>query len=165
MDLTPEIEAIKKVADSLTPLDEEARARVLDYVIKMLGLSVDLNSPIKGVNTKAESGQNVKKSGKPIGPQEYLRKFDYKVMTKRIAVLAVYLERERNEKRFSFKAVTDAFKDAKEPRLPAHSQYTRSVAMNYLAKDGELYYATSQAEALVDAYKPGQPHRTSEEDE
>jgi hypothetical protein len=70
-------------------------------------------------------------------------------MTKRIAVLAVYLEREKGLNRFALRDITDAFKAAKEPKLPAHSQYARAVAMDYLAKDGDSYYATTQAEKLI----------------
>jgi hypothetical protein len=167
MDITHEIEALKKVVDSLTPLDEAARIRVMEYASKMLSLpdGIQSHSSQSGSGFKPDEGRKIQKSGKPAGPQEYLRKFEYKVMTKRIAVIAVYLEREKGEKRFSFKAITDAFKDAKEPKPPAHSQYNRAVAMNYLAKDGALYYATSQAEALVDAYKSTQAHKPAEESE
>ncbi len=73
-------------------------------------------------------------------------------MTKRIAVLAVYLEREKQLKTFGFKDITAAFRDAKEGKLPAQSQYGRAVIMGYLGKKGDQYYATSQAERLVDEY-------------
>jgi hypothetical protein len=155
MDITQEVDAIKKVVAALEPLSEDARYRVVEYAGKMLGFQ----SPAPGrhrseAGTKPETPSiDSSKPGKPVSPQEYLRKYDYKVMTKRIAVVAVYLEREKKESRFSFKTITDAFKDAKEPKLPAHSQYSRAVAMNFLAKDGEAYYATSQAEALVDSYR------------
>jgi hypothetical protein len=89
---------------------------------------------------------------KPTAPQQYLRSYNYKIMTKRIGVMAVYLERERGVKRFNFKDITDAFRDAKEAKTPAQSQYSRAVIMGYLAKEGDQFYATSKAEELVDAY-------------
>ncbi len=157
MDITLEVDAIKKVVAALEPLDEDARGRVVEYASKMLGFkAAPAGKSSSDMDKKQAFDTDARKSSKPASPQEYLRKYDYKVMTKRIAVIAVYLEREKKEARFSFKTITDAFKDAKEPKLPAHSQYGRAVAMNYLAKDGDAYYATSQAEALVDAYKPQQ---------
>ena len=55
-------------------------------------------------------------------------------------------------KRFGFRDITDAFRLAKEHKVPAQSQYSRAVIMGYLAKEGDQYYATTQAEALVDNY-------------
>ncbi len=75
-------------------------------------------------------------------------------MTKKIGVMAVFLERERGVTRVTLPVLHKEFKDAKEPKLPVHMQFTRAVASNYLAKDGDSYYATSAAEALVDTYRP-----------
>ena len=84
-------------------------------------------------------------------------------MTKRLAVLAVYLERERGMKRFNFKDITEAFREAKEAKTPAPSQYARAVVMGYLAKGGDQYYATGKAEELVDSYNAGQTEKISGE--
>jgi hypothetical protein len=105
-----------------------------------------------GPFTKSSGARDESRSDKPVPPQEYLRKYNYKVMTKRIAVMGVYLERERQMKRFGFKDITEAFRMAKESKVPAQSQYARAVIMGYLAKEGDQYYATTQAEALVDKY-------------
>jgi hypothetical protein len=73
-------------------------------------------------------------------------------MTKRIAVMAVFLERHRGLNRFALKDLTAAFREAKESKLPAQSQYVHAQVMGFIAKEGDLYYATTQAEQLVDQY-------------
>lgn len=147
MNVIDEITALKKVVEILTPLEDGARRRVLAYAD-----SAFADKPPVAGGTREPSKLSTSGEQKPVAPQEYLRRFNYKVMTKRIAVLAVYLERERQMKRFNFRDITDAFRIAKEPKTPAPSQYSRSVIMGYLARDGDQYYATSQAEALVDQY-------------
>jgi hypothetical protein len=149
MNVIDEITALKKVVEILTPLEDGARRRVLAYAG-----SAFADKPVEAIAGGAREQFRPLASAeqKPVAPQEYLRRFNYKVMTKRIAVLAVYLERERQMKRFNFRDITDAFRIAKEPKTPAPSQYSRSVIMGYLARDGDQYYATSQAEALVDQY-------------
>jgi hypothetical protein len=101
---------------------------------------------------------------KPTAPQHYLRTYNYTVMTKRLAVLAVYLERERGMSRFNFKDITEAFRAAKEAKTPAPSQYARAVVMGYLAKEGDQYYATGKAEGLIDSYNASQVGESSEEE-
>lgn len=150
MNVIKEITALKKIVEILSPLEEDARRRVLAYAG-----SAFAGKPVSQIMSAApdlDKGFPNRSEGKPIAPQEYLRKYNYKVMTKRIAVMAVYLERERQMRRFAFRDITDAFRTAKEPKTPAPSQYSRAVIMGYLAKEGDQYYATSQAEALVDNY-------------
>src|SRR6266404_6096614 len=43
--------------------------------------------------------------------------YNYKVMTKRIAVMGVYLERERQMKRFGFRDITEAFRRQKKRKF------------------------------------------------
>ena len=161
MNVTNEIDVLKKIVEDLTPLDADARQRVIDYTCK--ALSIDHGKASKPKPGDAPASPEPSQTGKPITPQQYLRNFNYKVMTKRIGVVAVYLERERRMKRFGLKDVTAAFRDAKESP-PAHSQYARAVAMDYLAKEGDQYYATSKAEGLVDSYKNRQADEPSKEE-
>jgi hypothetical protein len=161
MSATNEIDVLKKLIDDLAPLEPDARQRVVDYACKMLAIN-HLQSPIsvkEGVRQNQSAGTQ---SNKPTAPQQYLRNYNYKIMTKRIAVMAVYLERERGVKRFNFRDITDAFRDAKEAKTPAQSQYARAVIMGYLAKEGDQFYATSKAEELVDAYNARETDETSE---
>ena len=151
MNVTPEIEILKTVVEALSKLDPAARSRIISYACEALEIK---SSARPDAHTDEKTGAHgiVRKTGKPSGPQEYLRRYSVRTMTKRIGIIAVFLERERDKKRFSLKDLTTEFREAKEPKTPAHSQYARAVAMNYLAKDGEQYYATNQAEALVDGY-------------
>jgi hypothetical protein len=159
MNVTNEIDVLKKIVEDLTPLDADARQRVIDYTCK--ALSIDHGKILNLKPEKTATASEPQQTGKPVTPQQYLRDFNYKIMTKRIGVVAVYLERERRMKRFSLKDVTAAFRDAKESP-PAHSQYGRAVAMDYLAKEGDQYYATSKAEGLVDSYKNRQADGSTE---
>ena len=157
MNFTDEVEALKRVMEILSPLDEVSRQRVLAYAQDAFG------SQSRGVAVEApRSEQRSLRSAKPVSPQEYLRRYAYKIMTKRIAVLAVYLEREKQLKNFGFKDITAAFRDAKEAKLPAQSQYGRAVIMGYLGKKGDQYYATSQAESLIDDYSESSKRESSE---
>jgi hypothetical protein len=159
MNFTDEVEALKKVMAILSPLEELSRQRVLAYAQDAFG------GQSRGVHV-AEAPKSepraVARSAKPVSPQEYLRRYAYKIMTKRIAVLAVYLEREKQLKTFGFKDITAAFRDAKEAKLPAQSQYGRAVIMGYLGKKGDQYYATSQAENLIDDYSESSKRESSE---
>ncbi len=152
MNNVQEIDTLKIVVEALTPLEPDARIRVIDYVCNVLDIGRSTAPQGKTQSKVATGGTHQSHGNKPVSPQEYLRRYDYKVMTKRIGVMAVYIERERGLQRFTFKDITETFRIAKEAKIPAHSQYGRAVVMNYLGKDGEGYYATSQAEALVDGY-------------
>jgi hypothetical protein len=156
MPVTNEIEVLAKTIKLLKPMDADARERVVDYVCKVLRIGRSASSgwtqetPERATSPSAEAPQD----GKRKAPQQYLREYSYKIMTKRIGVIAVYLERERELRRFSLKDVTAAFRAAKE-KPPAYSQYGRAVVMGYLAEEGDQYYATSKAEQLVDEYRRG----------
>lgn len=147
-----ELNALRLVSEALTPLEADARRRVIDYVCHMLQLEPPKSQKLKPDGGAGRTFQNADSATKPTSPQEYLRRFPYRTMTKKIGVIAVFLERERGKSRFALRDITEAFRQAKEAKIPAHSQYGRAQTMNYLAKEGELYYATNQAEALVDAY-------------
>ncbi len=154
MNVTDEIKILTTVVETLTPLKPDARQRVIEYACNLLEISragelkpvpEDDRPPIPVTADPAQPGKR-----KP--PQQYLRDYNYKIMTKRIAVMAVYLEREQKKARFGFKDITDAFRAAKESKMPAYSQYGRAVIMGFLAKEGDQYYATTKAEQLVDKY-------------
>jgi hypothetical protein len=150
MTVTSEIEVLKKIVEELTPLEAEARQRVVEYVCKALNIGcTKLPAPH---HIDAPPSPITPQGGKPTPPQQYLRNYNYKIMTKRIGVIAVYLERERGVKRFNFKDITETFREAKESKIPAQSQYARAVIMGYLAKEGDQLYATTKAEELVDSY-------------
>lgn len=159
MNVLKEITALKKVVEILSPLEEDARRRVLAYAGSAFAGKPGGPAPER---QQERFRSLVPTDGKPIAPQEYLRRYNYKVMTKRIAVIAVYLERERQMKRFAFRDITEAFRTAKEPKIPAPSQYGRAVVMGYLAKEGDQYYATNQAETLVDNYAGNSSERETE---
>jgi hypothetical protein len=164
MNVTKEMDVINKIVKDLTPLESEARHKVIDVVCKILDISQSqLSIPAReGVRQLPLLGAP-QTGGKPTAPQQYLRNYSYKIMTKRIAVLAVYVERERGMKRFNFKDITEAFRAAKEAKTPAPSQYARAVVMGYLAKEGDQYYATGKAEELVDSYNASQADETGGE--
>jgi len=161
MSATNEIDILKKVVEDLTPLEPEVRQRVVDYACKMLAIGrPQITQPTRESIHQNPAGGML--SAKPTVPQQYLRNYNYKIMTKRIGVLAVYLERERGTKRFNFKDITDVFREAKEVKTPAQSQYARAVIMGYLAKEGDQFYATSKAEELVDSYSARQENESPE---
>lgn len=81
--------------------------------------------------------------------KDFLKKYDFKVATKTIAAAGVYLTKERGQKSFALKDLITLFKEAGFRKIPAYSQFSRAVVMNYLAKKGEGYTSTSRAEALL----------------
>jgi len=162
MNVTKEMDVINKVVKDLTPLEPDARRKVIDVVCKILDVA-QVQPPVLPPEVTRQPQILAQPSGKPTAPQQYLRNYSYKIMTKRLAVLAVYLERERRMTRFNFKDITEAFRAAKEAKTPAPSQYARAVVMGYLAKEGDQYYATDKAEKLVDAYNASQTQETGGE--
>lgn len=162
MNTTNEIDVLKKIIEDLTPLEAEVRQRVIDYVCKMLDIGRSQSPPPTRTMPDNNFPEATRQHGKPTAPQYYLRTYNYKIMTKRLAVLAVYLERERGMSRFNFKDITEAFRAAKEAKTPAPSQYARAVVMGYLAKEGDQYYTTGKAEGLVDSYNASQADETEE---
>ena len=163
MNVTEEMDVINKIVKDLTPLESDARRKIVDVVCKIL--DVCQSQPLIPVREDVRQLPlaGAPQTGKPTAPQQYLRDYNYKIMTKRIGVLAVYVERERGMKRFNFKDITEAFRAAKEAKTPAPSQYARAVVMGYLAKEGDQYYATGKAEKLVDSYKASQSDETGGE--
>jgi hypothetical protein len=146
--VTREIKALERTIATLSPLGTEERSRILAYLHSVFDPSVGAPT------TAAKSANGTLGHAKPVSPQEFLRKYNYKIMTKRIGVIAVFLERHRGASRFALKDLTAAFREAKEPKLPAQSQYGRAQVMGFIAREGDSYYATSNAEALVDQYRP-----------
>jgi hypothetical protein len=163
MNSTNEIDILKKVIEDLTPLESDARQRVVDYACKMLNIGRSQPLPTTE-NSPGSFQETTPQPSKPTAPQHYLRTYNYTVMTKRLAVLAVYLERERRMSRFNFKDITEAFRAAKEAKTPAPSQYARAVVMGYLAKEGDQYYATGKAEGLVDSYNASKAGESAEDE-
>jgi hypothetical protein len=165
MNVTKEMDVINKVVKDLTPLEPDARRKVIDVVCKILDIA-QVQSPAPPMEIARQlQPAGAQPSGKPTAPQQYLRTYNYKIMTKRLAVLAVYLERERKMTRFNFRDITEAFRAAKEAKTPAPSQYARAVVMGYLAKEGDQYYATDKAEKLIDSYNVSQTQETGGETE
>ena len=164
MNVIEEIAALKKIVEILSPLEDASRRRVLAYAGSAFADKPVAQISAASQEAAAKSGmaRHERASDKPVPPQEYLRSYNYKIMTKRIGVMAVYLEREKQMKRFGFRDITEAFRTAKEPKVPAQSQYGRAVIMGYLAKEGDQYYATTKAEALVDNYAQSQGEEGSE---
>jgi hypothetical protein len=160
MNVTKEMDVINKIVKDLGGLEPEARRKVIDVVCKILDIAQSPPAPKEVVGQNPPQGTS--QAGKPTPPQQYLRSYNYKIMTKRLAVLAVYLERERGMKRFNFKDITGIFRAAKEAKTPAPSQYARAVVMGYLAKEGDQYYATGKAEGLVDSYNASQADKDEE---
>jgi len=148
--VTREIKALERTIAILSPLRPEERSRILAYLHSVFDPTITM----AGAATESKAVGALPGSAKPISPQEFLRKYNYKIMTKRIGVMAVFLERHRGANRFALKDLTAAFREAKEPKLPAQSQYGRAQIMGYIAKEGDSYYATSNAESLVDQYRP-----------
>jgi hypothetical protein len=154
MKITDEIKVLTTIVETLTPLEPDARQRVVEYACNVLGIArTGAAIPAReDAHTMASPPSELGQHGKRKPPQQYQRDYSYKIMTKRIAVMAVYLEREQGKNRFDFKDITEAFRTAKESKIPAYSQYSRAVIMGFLAKEGDQYYATTKAEHLVDAY-------------
>jgi hypothetical protein len=146
--VTREIKALERTISILAPLTPDERGRILVYLHSVFDAH---GQGVGAVQQNAATAERA--SAKPVSPQEFLREFNYKIMTKRIAVMAVFLERKRSASRFALKDLTAAFREAKEPKLPAQSQYGRAQIMGFIAKEGDLYYATTKAESLVDQYK------------
>ena len=163
MSVTKEMDVINKAVKDLTPLEPDARRKVIDVVCKILDIPQSQSSSAPKENLRQSPPSGTPQAGKPTAPQQYLRNYNYKIMTKRIGIIGVYLERERGMKRFNFKDITDAFRDTKESKTPAQSQYARAVVMGYLAKEGDQFYATSKAEELVDSYNSRKADETGEE--
>jgi hypothetical protein len=148
--VTREIKALERAITILSPLGQEERSRILAYLHSVF----EPSSGDGGTATQPKSARTSHTNAKPLSPQEFLRQYNYKIMTKRIGVMAVFLERHRGVNRFALKDLTAAFREAKEGTLPAQSQYGRAQIMGYIAKQGDSYYATSKAEGLVDQYQP-----------
>lgn len=150
--LAAEVDSLRKVLELLAPLEDEAKARVLNYSMQALGVQGLRQLPpgLPKVTRGPGAVSTAAGTDKPTSPQEYLRAHNHKVMTKRIAVVAVFLERVRSKRRFALKDITEAFREAKEAKIPAHSQFGRAQAMGYITKDSEGFYATNKAETLVD---------------
>jgi hypothetical protein len=146
--VTREIKALERTIAILFPLGPEERSRILAYLHSVF------DPTVAAAPTAAKSVDGSHGHAKPVSPQEFLRKYNYKIMTKRIGVIAVFLERNRGANRFALKDLTAAFREAKESKLPAQSQYGRAQVMGYIAREGDSYYATSNAESLVDQYRP-----------
>lgn len=133
-----ELEAIKRVIEALTSLDETARQRVLKYAMEHLGMSSDAPPPLKRSEVKVSTNtvvdiRTLRDEKKPSS--------DVQMTTLVAYYLAELAPEEERKGSMTTKDLTKYFKQAGHP-LPNEPKYTLVNARNagYLESAGSGAY-------------------------
>jgi hypothetical protein len=159
--LDAELNAVKTIYEALFPLDTSGRAFVLTTVSSRLQVSPTSSREISG-NTHHETPTSaitlakpqIPQSGTEITSKEFLKQKAPITDVQRIACLAYYLTRHRNQPQFKTKDLTKLNSEAKQPQMsnPSMTVMNATRQNEFLAPlPGGFRQITAFGEEIVDA--------------
>lgn len=145
-----EVNAMKVIDEALDPLEKDARARVLQWVLSKFHIGRIPEGAMGG------EGSRVPKKAIPEGQslKEFLGKKKPENNYERVACIVYYLENEKNYESIKTQDVYDANTEARQPKLSNASFFVRDAAFKYgyLTTLGYgKYGVSSRGESVVEA--------------
>lgn len=155
-DFSKEVDALAKILDTLSPLDEQQRAFVLDTVNARLGIVSATNKRWAANSTRQDeqaASQGYDDGGAP-NPKEFLSQKKPANGVEQIVCLAYYLSKYRSISAFKTVELTKLNTEAAGDKISNPSVFTRNaVSQNgYLVQaGGGKKQITARGEAVVEA--------------
>lgn len=149
-----ELDALRTCATVMAPLRDDARARILNWLLQRYG-----NSSSQGLSQPSLSNPSSTPASDSMGPEivtpkRFVQDKAPKTDVERIAVLAYYLSRFRGLERFKTSDLTELNTEAAQPRFSnAANSASNAVKSNALLADAGkgLRQLTVKGEELVEA--------------
>ena len=171
------VDAMQQVYAALEPFDDQARHRILESAMSLLGMRAS-GSAITAARTHGESLTPVHEpsqhtthpqppaSGapRPVSPIELIQQKGASTNPQKIAVFAYYREKIEGIHRFSRDDLGGYFAKAKErPPENYDRDFRKAVRLGWIYEDGTESYLTSKGLEAVEAgfANKGQPRGTA----
>lgn len=151
------VDAVQQVYTALEPFDEQARKRIIDSVMSLLGMRSVAFSDVQRRMTTAPTASGTeppKASGgtRPLSPRELIQDKQPTTNPQKIALFAYYREKVEGLARFSRADLETYFAKAKEPP-PANypRDFQTAVSLGWIYEDGADSYLTTKGLEAVEA--------------
>lgn len=156
-------EAAKAIYDTLFPLDEETRKRVLSSALSLLGIGAPTPLTTDTAQRQILTTSSAASSLRPMSPVELVQEKKPSTNAQRIAVFAYFREKFEGNSRFARADLKAYFSKA---RVPPPQNFDRdfiaAVGLGYIYEDGNDSYLTSKGLEAVEAGFDGkQPPRNA----
>lgn len=163
----PDVEALGTVIGALDPLDDDKRLWVLQTAASRFSLTIGPTSSgggnlQKGAKNPFDPGIDQTEGNADVSPQSFIRAKNPRTDVQRIACLAYYLTKHRNQARFKTKELTDLNTEARAPTFSNASVSVNNARKSrFLTPGGGGYkHLTNAGEDLVDALPDQEKVRT-----
>ncbi|WP_282297514.1 hypothetical protein [Stenotrophomonas sp. PS02289] len=159
-DLSKVADANSSVVKALMPLSPEERARVVQSVVALFGISAALPPPRSSMPTSEaaaldslEPARQRQATGKPISLVELLKEKNPTTNAQRIACFAYYREQFEGNQHFSKSDLQPYFAKAKltSPGPNYARDYNNAVKSAWIHDEGSQSYLTQVGEAAVES--------------
>jgi hypothetical protein len=151
------VDAVQQVYTALEPFDEQARKRIIDSVMSLLGMRSVAFTDVQRRTTTAPTATGTERpeaSGgtRPLSPRELIQDKQPTTNAQKIALFAYYREKVEGLARFSRADLESYFAKAKEPPPANYSRdFQAAVSLGWIYEDGEDSYLTTKGLEAVEA--------------
>lgn len=154
------LEAAKIIYETLEPLDEEIRLRVITSALTLLGMT-STGLPTNQNFLQNDAGQQFRQTGeRPVSPIELIQEKNPSNNVERLALFAYYREKYEGLTRFAKNDLKSYFSKF---RLPPAQNFDRdfrdAVQAGYIYEDGSESYLTSKGLEAVESKFTGKPQQ------
>lgn len=152
------VDAVQQVYTALEPFDDQARKRIIDSVVSLLGmrtgaLAAEVQRRLPAPTGSASAGQ-VEQPGpsRPLSPRELIQEKQPTTNAQRIALFAYHREKVEGLARFSRADLESYFAKAKEPPPGNYGRdFQAAVSLGWIYEDGDDSYLTTKGLEAVEA--------------
>lgn len=152
------VDAVQQVYSALEPFDDQARKRIIDSVVSLLGmragvLTTDVQRKLPSTATSMTAEQREQDaSTRPLSPRELIQEKQPTTNAQRIALFAYYREKVEGLARFSRGDLENYFSKAKEPPPANYSRdFQAAVSLGWIYEDRTDSYLTTKGLEAVEA--------------
>jgi hypothetical protein len=152
------VDAVQQVYSALEPFDDQARKRIIDSVVSLLGMRLSGSAsdvqrklaPSLVHTTVEQTGESA--AARPLSPRELIQEKQPTTNAQKIALFAYYREKVEGLARFSRNDLEDYFAKAKEPPPGNyHRDFQAAVSLGWIYEDGADSYLTTKGLEAVEA--------------
>jgi len=150
------VDAVQQVYTALEPFDEQARKRIIESVMSLLGMHsgalTDLQQRITGPLAATTARTEPTGGTRPLSPRELIQEKQPTTNAQRIALFAYYREKVEGLARFSRADLESYFAKAKEPPPGNYGRdFQAAVSLGWIYEDGADSYLTTKGLEAVEA--------------
>lgn len=152
------VDAVQQVYTALEPFDDQARKRIIDSVVSLLGMRTGVfttdvqRTPTTARVAPVSEQTRESDSLRPLSPRELIQEKQPTTNAQRIALFAYYREKMEGLSRFSRADLEAYFAKAKEPPPGNYGRdFQTAVSLGWIYEDGADSYLTTKGLEVVEA--------------